>query len=263
MISYQQQQAIDYITNKFQADRRVDALLISGSISHGFNDEFSDVDINIIVSNEIYEQKKKAHALTYFEDAENFYKEGYFDGKFITLDYLDLVVKQGNEPTKFAFHDSKIAFDKTGQVENYLEKIRIYNLENVQENAVRFVSQLDGWKWYADEGIRKRNKYLLDIAVSRMILFAGRLILLENRTFFPYHKWFMKVLENVPNKPQELMPAIERLLNDKSAANIEKLYELIKNYKDWSGGARYSWTSNFVSDVETVWMRGDEFIENL
>ena len=57
MIYSHQQKAIDYITNKFETDSQVHALIISGSIAHGFNDEKSDVDINIIVSNDSYENK--------------------------------------------------------------------------------------------------------------------------------------------------------------------------------------------------------------
>lgn len=263
MIYQHQQKAIDYITAKLQSDRQVDALLISGSISHGFNDDNSDVDINIVVSNEIYEQKKKKHNLVYFESADNFYNGGYFDGKYITMDYLSLVAERGNEPTRFALQDSKIAFDKTGQVAGLLERIGIYKSEKIHENTIRFLSQLDAWKWYCDEAIKRDNRYLLDLSVSKLILFAGRLILMENRTFFPYHKWFLRVLEEVENKPLGIIPAIQDLLNNKSSDNIKRFYEMIKNYKDWAGGIEYSWPSHFILDTETVWKRQDEFVENI
>lgn len=263
MIYDHQQKTIDYIADKFQSDDNVGALLISGSIAHGFNDEKSDIDINIIISNEIYKQKEKERAVTYWESADGFYEEGYIDGKYITLNYLSLVAERGNEPIRFALHDSQIAFDKTGKVADYLKKIGTYELANIKENAIRFVSQFDAWKWYCDEALKKNNQYLLDLSVSRLILFAGRLILLENRMFFPYHKWFMRVLDDAANKPLELMPAIQRLLKDKSPDNISELYEMIKNYKDWSEGIKYSWPSHFVHDIENVWMRQNDFIENI
>ena len=260
MIYEHQQKAIDYITKKFHADNQVDALLISGSISHGFNDEDSDVDINIIVSDEIYMQKVNER-VTYWESAENFYPGGYFDGKYFTLGYLASVAERGNEPTRFALHDSQIAFDKTGQLAGYLKKIGEYKYE--PENIIRFLSQLEGWKWYCGEALKKNNRYLLDLSVTKLILFAGRLILLENRMFFPYHKWFMKVLESAANKPPELMSVIQSLLSDKSPENVARLYETVKNYKDWTNGAQYDWGSNYIRDIETVWMRQDEFIENI
>jgi len=260
MIYKHQQNAIEYITKKFQSDDQVDALLISGSISHGFNDENSDVDICIVVSDEVYEQK---NTLTYWESAEDFYKGGYFDGKYITLKYLALVAERGNEPTRFALGNAQIAFDRTGRVAGYLKQIGTYPAENIRENTLRFLSQLDAWKWYCDEAVKKDDQYLLDLSVSKLILFAGRLVFLENRILFPYHKWFMRVLESAERKPPELMPAIRRLLEDKSPENIARLYEMIKNYKDWPEGADYSWPSRFVYEIETVWMRQNEFIENI
>lgn len=122
MIYPHQQKAIDYITKKFQSDNLVQALLISGSILHGLNDENSDIDLNIVVSNEVYEQRRADNALTYIKCADDFYTGGYYDGKYITLDYLSLVAERGNEPTKFALQDVHIAFDKTGQVADYIKK---------------------------------------------------------------------------------------------------------------------------------------------
>lgn len=259
----QQNKAIGYITEKMQKNPEVLALLISGSLAHGFGNEKSDVDFNAVVSNEYYEQKKADYALTFYENAEEFYKGGYFDGKYITLDYLKLVAEKGNEPTKFALHDCMIAFDKTGQAAGLIENINAYNEKHVKENTIRFLSQLEAWKWYCDEAVKKNNRYLLDLSATKLILFAGRLILLDNRIFFPYHKWLLKALENAPKKPEGLMDSINNLLADKSPENVEELFNLVRNYKDWTEGAQFSWSSHFLHDVETLWMRQDEFIENI
>ena len=261
MIYPHHQKAIDYITDKFQSDNQVEALLISGSIAHGFNDEYSDVDINIIVSDESYAQKFRENAVTYWESADTFYKGGYFDGKYITWEYLSLAAERGNEPTRFALHDSKIAFDKTGRAKDYIKKIGDYTFD--PQNLARFLSQFEVWKWYCGEALRHDDQYLLDIAVSKLILFAGRMILFENKMFFPYHKWFMRVLEDAPDKPFDLMTLIKSLLNDKSHENIARLYDSIKNHKNWSGGEQHNLSFHFIRDTETVWMRQDEFIENI
>ena len=86
MIYLHQQKAIDYITEKFKSDESMLAFLISGSIPHGFNNENSDIDFNVVVSNEDYEKRKASNELTYWESASDFYEGGYFDGKYITLD---------------------------------------------------------------------------------------------------------------------------------------------------------------------------------
>jgi len=263
MIYPHQQKAIDYITDKFKADPEVHALLVSGSVAHGFNGKNSDIDINIVVPDSFYKQKLDNNALTYWESAGQFYKPGYFDGKYITLDYLDMVAKRGNEPTRFALHDSIIAFDKTGKVADYIDRIGTYDENLAQKNTIRFLSQFDAWKWYCIEAIKRKNKYLLETSISKFVLFAGRLILLDNKIFFPYHKWFIKALENAPNKPPKLMKTIFKLIRRKSEKDINSLYKIIKDYKDWANGINYKWSSYFLQDVETVWMRNEDFIENI
>lgn len=263
MIYSHQQQVIDYIHQKFHPDPHVIAVLLSGSIAHGFNTDKSDVDINIVVSKEEYEQKLANNEHTYWESAEIFYPGGYIDGKYICLDYLKQVAERGNEPTKFALHDSLILFDKAGQVVDLLGRIGVYPEEKIQENTLRFLAQLYAWKWYCDEAINSGNLYLLDTALPKLILFGGRLILLENQVFFPYHKWFTRVLCTVPNKPQGLMECIEQTLLHKSADNINKLFHLFVDFKDWTAGASFSWAALFVRDVETRWMNDAEFIENI
>lgn len=263
MIYDNHQKSIAYITKKFSGDPDVLALLISGSIAHGFNTEKSDVDINIVVGNDYFETKKKAKALTYGESAENFYTGGYYDGKYITLDFLNSVAEHGNEPSRFALHDSLIAFDKTGRVKEIMERIARYPSERVHESALRFLSQFEGWKWYCGEALRKEDAYLLDVSVLKLILFGGRLILLHNKLFFPYHKWFLKVLERAPEKPDGLIACIQVLMKERSKENIDIFYNIIMNYYDWAEGQEYSWSSYFVSDIEHNWLTGHEYIENI
>jgi len=59
------------------------------------------------------------------------------------------------------------------------------------------------------------------------------------------------------------MELIERLLADKSPDNIAALYEAVRNYRDWPNGVEFNWPSHFLADVETFWMRQEDFIENM
>lgn len=263
MIYTHQRKAIEYITAKLMEDAEVLGLLVSGSIAHGFNTEKSDVDINIVISDGLHGEKEASSSLTYWESADSFYPGGYFDGKYVTLGYLESVAERGNEPSRFALHDSIIAFDKTGQLRGLLSRIGRYPSERSDCSRIRLLSQLQGWKWYCGEALDKEERYLLDVSVLKLILFGGRLLLLDNKAFFPYHKWFMRVLEEIPDKPEGLTQSVRRLLDCKSKENIDDFYNLIMNHKNWSGGSEYSWTSHFVKDIELNWTTGFEYIENI
>ena len=267
-ITHSQQDAIKYITEKFYQDENILTLLLSGSIAHGYNDERSDVDLNIIVTDVVYEQKKNVTALHFYESAEQFYYGGYFGGiggKYISLSYLTLVAERGNEPTRFALGNAKILFDRTGEMEERLKKIGTYDNSCVEEKALRFLAQAENWKLYCDEAFQKKNPYLLNTAVMKLVLFGGRLILLENRIFFPYHKWFLRALETATKKPTGFMTLIYKLLDEKSPENVTAFYDAIKTYKDWSNGKEHNWNwgAYCVRDVETMWMRGEDNIENI
>ncbi|MCL2445666.1 MAG: hypothetical protein FWD06_02730 [Oscillospiraceae bacterium] len=179
-----QQKLINHVVKKLQNEPGLEALLLSGSIAHGCHAKSSDVDLNLIWSEEVYQQKQQANDLTYFKLGTQFYPLGYAEGKNVSLSYLRQVAEKGNEPTRFALHDAQILFDKTGQVAGLLEEIGRYPEENTAENARRFFAQLQTWHWYAGEALRKHDKYLLDTAVSKMVLFSARLIFLKTACSF-------------------------------------------------------------------------------
>ncbi len=72
----------------------------------------------------------------------------------------------------------------------------------------RFYAQFETWHWYAHEGRKWNDRHLLGIATAKMVLFGGRLILAHNEIFYPYHKWFLRLLERAPDKPPDLLARI-------------------------------------------------------
>jgi len=262
-IAPHQQNAINYISEKLYKDENVLALLLSGSIAHGFNTEYADVDMNIVVTEENRMLREANHDLCYWESGEQFYKGGYFDGVYITLPYLSLVAKQGNEPTRFALGDAGVLFDKTGKVAEIIQQIGHYDKNQVPEKSARFYAQFEVWHWWCGEAFRKNDNYVLNTAVQKLVLFAGRLILLENRIFFPYHKWFISALESAPNKPDGFMDAFHNLIENKTPENVKTLYEMVKSYKDWMNGRNCDWGSYNIRDVINFWTRGEDFVDHI
>lgn len=86
------------------ADREdILALLISGSIAHGFAKASSDVDVMMVVSDKEYARRLSTGELTYWENEVTEYESGYVDGKYISYGFLQQVVEKGSEPARFAF----------------------------------------------------------------------------------------------------------------------------------------------------------------
>lgn len=249
------EETIKNVADKLKKDHEVLAMLVSGSIAHGFAREDSDVDIMIVVSEENLAIRSQNGQKTYFERESCTYEGGYIDGKYISLNFIKKVAEMGSEPARFAFEGVMIAFSNIDGLQELLNSVVRYPTEAKTDRIERFYAQLQAWRWYCDEALKKGNAYLLNFAVSNLILFAGRLILAHNETLYPYHKWFLQVLEDVPSKPENLMENIQNTLKEPVAEHIEALFRCVVDFRDWNASS-LNWPVLFMNDSELNWLDG-------
>lgn len=249
------EETIKNVADKLRADPEVLALLISGSIAHGFEAESSDVDIMIVVSEEDLNARAQSGRRTYFEQESCTYEGGYVDGKYISIDFIQKIAEMGSEPARYAFEGVVIVFSKIAGLEDLLQSVVRYPVEMKQNKIERFYAQLQAWRWYCGEAKKKENQYLLNFAVSNLILFAGRLILAHNEQLYPYHKWFLRVLEETAEKPENLIANIQGVLENPSIEHIETLFRSVVDFRDWNV-AGINWPFLFMNDNELNWLDG-------
>jgi hypothetical protein len=249
------EETIKNITEKLKKRDDVLGLLVAGSVAHGFEAETSDVDIMILISDENYDARLKTGEMTYFETESCTYKDGYVDGKYICLDFMKKVAEYGSEPARFAFEGSIPIFSRIGGVQELIGRITRYPVEKKTENIKRFRAQLEAWKWYCSEALKRSNSYLLDLAVTNLVLFGGRILLAHNETLYPYHKWFLKVLEGAKNKPENIMKLIENIYASKDAASVEAFYKSVTDFVPFEADG-FNWPNQFAIDTELTWMDG-------
>ena len=255
-------QSIQNVTEYFQSDPEVLALLLSGSIAHGFQNPTSDIDLMIFLSEENYQIHFQTGQLTFFNTELCTYEGGYIDGKYISLSFVKQVLEKGSEPARFAFEVSRVLFSKIEGFQEDICKIVEYPIAGKAERNKHFYAQLEAWHWYCGEALKKDNQYLLRTAVNKLILFGGRLILAHNEMLYPYHKWFLKVVEGAKDKPLDLMTCIQTLTESPTAENIETFYEKIKTFQSWNGNP-YGWGTQFMLDSELNWIDGKTPVDDL
>jgi nucleotidyltransferase-like protein len=238
------------------------ALLLGGSIAHGFETPTSDVDIMILVSDEDQRRRLESNQIHFFNRDLCTYPGGYVDGKYVSMSFLERVSQEGSEPARFAFAGSRTLFSRVEQLDEILRRITEYPCLKKAERTRRFYAQFEAWHWYAQESLRLKNQYLLGISISKFILFSGRLILAHNELLYPYHKWFLRVLAEAREKPTRLMDSIDRLMIEPTGETIESLYALVKAFKPWIEG-EFSWPTQFMFDSELNWMEGRTPVEDL
>jgi len=242
-------------TEHFLRDPELEGLLLVGSIAHGFADEGSDVDIAIIVSEREHARRAEAGELTFFSRELAGYEGGYVDGKYLTLPFLDDVERRGSEPARYAFAHARVLSSRLPGLAEQLERIARYPRAEKAARVSRFHAQLEAWHWYVGQAAEKKNDYLMLTAVSKLILFTGRLVLAHNELLYPYHKWFFRVLEQAPDKPPGLVEKMTALSRHPSLEGARELFELINGFRAWdTGGVR--WPQRFLLDTELTWLNG-------
>ncbi len=249
------EETIRNVTRRFKEQKDVIALIVGGSVAHGFAGEKSDVDIMILVSDEDYKNRMETGNVTYHDTEDCTYDEGYIDGKYVSVEFLKMVAEKGSEPARFAFQDAVICFSKTDGLEELLESITKYPAEHKDERIRRFYAQFEAWNWYCNEAVKRDNRYLLDRSVSNIVLFGGRMILAHNEKLYPYHKWFLRVLQNADRKPHDLIDKINDLLEYKTQEKIEAFHKCIVEFNDWEL-PQIHWPTQFMMDSELNWLDG-------
>ncbi|MCA9895234.1 MAG: nucleotidyltransferase domain-containing protein [Anaerolineae bacterium] len=255
------QASLDRITEHFAADDTVLALLLTGSIAHGFADERSDVDLAIIVSDEEHQRRIEQSQTTFFSMDLVTYEGGYADGKYISTHFMEQVAERGSEPARFAFADAQIVFSKIDGLDALLKRTVQFPAGKI-DRIRSFYAQFEAWHWFTTEARKRNNPYLMTTAVSKLVLFGGRMILAHNEQLYPYHKWFLRVLEKVQDRPADLMPLIDAALNDPTETNVKTFFDTVNEFREWEKPPM-GWPSQFMWDSEINWMRGDSPIEDV
>jgi predicted nucleotidyltransferase len=248
--------AIESITCKLKTREEILGIIVAGSVAHGFGEKTSDIDLMLVLSDEDYEKALKSGEIGYYETEATPYEGGYVDGKFTSAAYIEKVAQCGTEPAKFAFRDAFLSFARIEGLEQLIANASRYPMEKKKENIERFHAQLEAWKWYYHESLKRNNLYLADVSLSNFILFAGRLILTHNEVLYPHYKWFLKVLDEVRDKPENLMLQIGRLRETKTKDSLDALYQTIESFQQWVP-AGSNWSRRYMLDSELNWLQGN------
>jgi hypothetical protein len=81
------------------------------------------------------------------------------------------------------------------------------------------------------------------------------MILAHNEKLYPYHKWFLRVLQNADRKPHDLIDKINDLLEYKTQEKIEAFHKCIVEFNDWEL-PQIHWPTQFMMDSELNWLDG-------
>jgi hypothetical protein len=258
----QHTETVSNIVAHFTAREDVLAVLLTGSIAHGFSRENSDVDIAIVVSECDFQRRKTEDDLTFYDTSLCSYPDGYVDGKYMDLGFIRDVSQRGSEPARFAFKDAKILLSRVAGLERLLADASMYPLERRDANLARFQAQFEAWYWYVQQAFQTRDLYLLRVATSKLTLFGCRQILAHNRILFPYHKWLARVVAQAPRKPEDFVSHMDSVLQSPTPESAAAFYKVVNDFVPRIKSDRH-WSTNFLFDSELNWASGHTPVDDL
>ena len=256
------QESIEKFLDRYKTDTTILAILLGGSIAHGFAKSNADIDVTIIVDESAYQKRKQEKKLAFSLWDICTYTGGYVDCKVVNLDFLQKVREKGSDPARYAYKDNTILFSRMENLEDLLNDITKFPVQQKAERRNRFAAQILAWKWYYSEGVSKENNYLIGLAIQKLILFSCRLILNENEMLYPYHKWLLRVTEQAENKPDQFDETLKQVMVNH---NLELVNEFAGQVLNFLGIEEKSldWPNYFLRDSEQNWLEHEAPIDDL
>jgi predicted nucleotidyltransferase len=255
--------SIRNLVSAFEKDATVLALILGGSLAHGFARPDSDIDVSIMVDAAEYGRRKAGNRMHYNNRTLCTY-DGYIDGKYMDVEFLKQVAERGSDPIRYAYVGSRILVSRIEGLDTLLAAIVRYPVGQKQERIQRFAAQLLAWRWYYREGVRQQSSYLIILSIQKLILFGCRIVLAENERFFPYHKWMLRVLQSAARQPEGMSEDIQMLLTDHS---WEKVNAYCLRLLAFAGidhdEANAGWPTRFMKDTELSWVTQEPCIDDL
>lgn len=252
------------VVERFEPDPTVLAVIFGGSLAHGFGRESSDIDLVILVTPEEMARRRKTCELTHASDELATYEGGYTDAKFVDLDFLRDVAAGGSDPARWAYDGARVLFSREPELGGVLAQIARYPEEDHEDRLRAFTAQVCAWRWFHREALGKQNRYLQTTALSKLVLFVCRLTLAHNRTLYPFHKWVLRVTEEVPNRPVDLIERIEDLLAAPEQDKVDALAtSVLEHFGHDPAEVERTWGTNFLLDTELTWQRGRPPVDEL
>jgi hypothetical protein len=255
-------QAVLGLRDEFINDPSVMALIVGGSICHGYARPDSDVDCVLLVDDEECELRRRENRIHYYSTHLTPYEGGYVDGKYQSVSYLEKVADYGSEPARFAFKDARIVFTRIDALEELLRRASAYPENDRVNRIIRFHAQLDGMRWFFGEGVKRADRYTVNWSAAGMVMFGSRMLLAHNRVLFPCHKTMTHELRRCSGLPDGIFDRMEGLLGNPTEESAEAYYRAVKDWREWEespGG----WPNQFMADSELKWLTGDAPVSDI
>ncbi|MBI6872395.1 DUF4037 domain-containing protein [Clostridium aciditolerans] len=252
---------IEEIINRFSKLPQVEAITLAGSTAFQTEDENSDIDIDVYINSDIsvFEREIIAKEFADYMEIDNqFWGPGdewklrnsekaidiiYLDMKWIK-DYLEKVIDRHEASVGYTtcfWHnviDSKIVFDRNGQLSAIRGKYNVKYPKELKENIVAknypiLRKNMSSYYYQIEKAIKRKDLVSVNHRVTALLASYFDIIFAINEIPHPGEKKLIKIINNKCDKiPFNMEKNIANILNncmDFDAGILEEINELVHN----------------------------------
>ena len=221
---------INKLLRRFKVDKSVLGVILVGSLGKSYQDEYSDIDLEVVVTEEHYNELEK--------NAQRIIHTEKYDMVFTTIDRIQKVKESKRDEDHWWYKDCPILLDKTGKLEGILKEITKYDKSSRLARLKQYYLRYWENTLYSMGCFRHNNilsaKIYAAIAMQELI----RLLFNFNYQWAPKLQWAFKELPLLQRKPINLKAKIESILVKPDADKQSKLWnetaKLLREEKyDW------------------------------
>ena len=238
---------------KYFMEKDVIALVFGGSVAKGNERPDSDLDAMVVVSDEIYKEKKETNSTAETISGFCTYEGGYFDIKYMTKGFLQEAAEKGSEPARNAFVKAQVLFSHDPEIEEIVAKIPVFQKSEKEEKMMSFYA--DFWlKYYYFMKSCPIDGSMKLHAINEIIYSLYRIILQENEILFACNRRLEEQVTEISHQTAELTELGKRLaqtqeMNDADAF-VQKFQE-ISSYVPTKDISKI--LSTYTQDFEQWW----------
>ena len=211
------EELVERLLEHYSADESVLGIILVGSAGKGYDDEESDIDLEIIVAEDKYNAlEKKTQRFIHAED---------YDLVFTTIAKLQQFRESKKDEDHWRYQGCPVLLDKTGKLDGILKEIEKYDLDSRLERLKRYY--LGYWQnsLHSVGCVRHENKWGAKIYAALAMRDLIRLLFNLNYRWAPELQWAFKEIHSLKGKPPNLEPKIQDFLARPDSEKFSRLWE--------------------------------------
>jgi predicted nucleotidyltransferase len=224
---------IQKLMNELSVDEFVLAVVQVGSKAKGYDDKHSDVDLEVVVTEDRYAELAK--------NSQKIIHTDKYDLIYTTLDKLRQVRHSDNDEDHWNYVNSIVLLDKTGALQGILNGITAYDEASRVDRLKRYFrayweNTLSSWSC-----LEHKNSWAARIYAAIAVQDLIRFLFNFNHLWAPRIQWAFKEIPLLSSKPLKLQTRLESISRRPETAKLSRLWnqtvELLRTEK-------YSWVDH-------------------